>query len=128
MTTCQQYFTLGLAWFPAIIDPPGIVFNALSVACFAQILLHKSGDSSGNNSKANMFKYLFVKATCDLILHSGDVLVLLDWFCGSRCNLNAYPYWWIWYISFDWDFEFILMTMSPFMEIAATLGLHLFIL
>jgi hypothetical protein len=39
-------------------------------------------------------------------------------------NMHTVNWFWYYWIIFSWNTEFILMTMSPFMEIAATIGLN----
>jgi hypothetical protein len=121
-TVCQQVWDNGLEYLESSIDSMGILLNALCVACFAQILIHKDRGSSNNSQKGNMFKFFFVKAVCDLILHSGDIIDMLTFWCATNCNMHSVSWFWYYWTIFSWDCEFILMTMSLFMEIAATLG------
>jgi hypothetical protein len=120
MTICQKVLLDGLYWQTGLIDPPGMILNGLCVICFAQILWNRSDESSTASNKTNMFKFLFVKAVCDFTLQTVDIFALLN-LCGTQCHLYATPFYPIWQAYFYWGIEFTLTTMSPLMEVAATL-------
>jgi hypothetical protein len=119
--SCAHAWTVGVFLQEILIDPPGIIFNAVCVVCFAQILLNM--DSQSSDKKSNMYKFLLVKAVCDLILHSGDIIDMLNFYCGTNCNMHTVAWFWHYWNIFSWDCEFVLMCMSPLMDIAATFGM-----
>jgi hypothetical protein len=106
-----------------IVDASGIVLNGLCVLCIGQILWYKR--ESTVNNKANMFKFLFVKAVCELILFTNDIAYLKIIFCEyiyDNCHLGATPVYSYWTMYFLLDMESILYIVSSLMEVAATLG------
>jgi hypothetical protein len=125
MNTCQLLGgQFGYMLISAIVDPMGIVLNGMCVLCIAQILRQKSEDSkiTAVTTTSNMFKFLLVKAVCDMVFFANDVFYTLN-FCGSACHLYATPIFTYW-LDFFWTWlEQILWMLSPLMEIAATLGI-----
>jgi hypothetical protein len=106
-----------------IIDGSGILLNGLCVICFAQILWHRH--ESTVNNKANMFKFLFVKAICDLLIFTNDMISLTDLYCQfvfTSCHLHATSDYWYWAIICQNYVQLALTIVSSLMEVAATLG------
>jgi hypothetical protein len=112
-TNVLSYYT------KVVVDPCGIALNLLCVLCFAQITWAKTDASSGTG---NMFKYLLVKAVCDLVYFTDDIFYLFNYTTAQGTwSFNA------WFIVMYNSVDQILLLLSSLMETIATLGKNVYL-
>jgi hypothetical protein len=122
---CHQYLSsfLSSVLQRIFIDGSGVLLNSMCVVCFAQILWYKR--ESKVNNKANMFKFLFVKAVCDLLIFGDKTIDLMYYYCTfvyTNCRLHTTPYYLYWNIYSNNYMTSVAIMVSSLMEVAATLG------
>jgi hypothetical protein len=129
--SCSQFLESSLSdsLQTTIPNVPGVLLNSLCVLCFAQILWFKRECTV--NNKASMFKFLFVKAVCDLLFYTNDLLYLMFIYCkfsyNTSCRLRAMVSFLYWFIYLYGYLESIVLMVSALMEVAATLGKQTFL-
>jgi uncharacterized membrane protein len=121
MTSCDYKLFNNLTYYTTgIVDSSGIVLNLLCVVCIGQIVWHKS--ESNANKSSNLFKYLLIKAICDLVYFCFDIFALLSFVrVPIYNNMLSYT---IYRLYFSKFLNQVLLMLSALMEMMATLGIH----
>jgi hypothetical protein len=114
--TADEFYRLTY-YATVIVNPCGITLSLICVVCISQILLHKS--ESHMTKTSNVFRYLLVKAMCDLIFFCIDMFHVMV--INSDLLSSLIYNFWIAY--FYYPVEPTLLMMSALMELMAAIGI-----
>jgi hypothetical protein len=123
MTFCGDLYFNNIKTRTQVIYSLGIVLNSLCIPAWSRIVwldgkrIPHSGQNIGNTPAGNTFKYLLVKAVCDLVYFVN--LIYSSTFNSS----TVYTYWFMFYYLYFYQFGLLYVSfLSALMELLATLG------
>jgi hypothetical protein len=119
MSCSYEMFGFVQYYSTTVVDPCGIVLNLMCVVFLGQIVSYRSNNNQANSrhSTGHMFKYLLIKASCELFYFTNDIFYL---FYASQWRTLPFN---IWLIYIRNDCEPIAFMLSSLMEVLATLGI-----